>query len=177
MNVDKVAKRLAEKYPDVEMFVDNVDGFCEFLAEIEPTKDHEDHSVAVAIAGKSRAHYHNKTTEVYEVMTGNLTVFIDGEKYELTERESVTINPGSIHWVHSDEAWFMVTSTPGWTMDDHIIIGANNTTESVITDAMIASAVRYLEVHNPKNANDEYAMDMLKKMRKAAKEIASLSEK
>jgi len=122
MDADKIAAQLKSKYPEANLFIDNSDGFAEVLAEVEPAADHETHSVAIAVAGKSRPHYHNKLTETYEVIKGTLVVFVDGAKHVLTESESITIAPGSQHWVDCDEAWFRVSSSPGWTIEDHKII-------------------------------------------------------
>jgi mannose-6-phosphate isomerase-like protein (cupin superfamily) len=94
----------------------------EIICEIEPTSDHLDYSIAISVVGRSAAHYHLFSTEIYEVLIGTLTVFIDGEAHILEKGDKITIEPGAIHYVTGEEAWFRVQSRPGWTEDDHFLV-------------------------------------------------------
>ena len=94
----------------------------EIICEIEPSSDHPEYSTAIAVADKSAAHYHLLSTEIYEVLIGTLTVFIDGEPHILEKGEKITIEPGVIHYVIGEEVWFRVHSRPGWSEDDHFLV-------------------------------------------------------
>lgn len=94
----------------------------EIICEIEPTSFHRDYSIAIAVVGKSAAHFHLLSTEIYEVLIGTLTVFINGEAHILEKGDTITIEPGAIHYVSGEEAWFRVHSRPGWNEDDHFLV-------------------------------------------------------
>ncbi len=120
MNIDDTIKQLKKKYPGKAVFADTECGAAEVIAEIEPTTDHPEYSHAVAVAGTSRAHYHTELVETYTPITGDLTVYVDNEKHIVRQGDSITINPGQVHWAEGDAVWFDVLSKPGWTPDDHI---------------------------------------------------------
>ncbi|AKM79766.1 MAG: Cupin 2 conserved barrel domain protein [Candidatus Beckwithbacteria bacterium GW2011_GWB1_47_15] len=121
MNTEKIIGELKAKYPGKAIILNPEDSPTEIIVEIEPTKDHLERSLALAVVGKSKPHYHKTTTEVYEVVKGELTLFIDGKKHVLKQGEKMTIKPGSVHSAEGDEAWFYTYSTPGWTFADHIL--------------------------------------------------------
>lgn len=98
------------------------DNPTEILCEINPSTDHADYSVAVAAIKSSAPHYHNKSVETYEVIKGDLELNIDGETHKLSESESYTIQPGQVHYAKGDFALVKVTSHPGWTFEDHILV-------------------------------------------------------
>ena len=85
-----------------------------------PTSKHPEKSVALAIVGRSKPHFHKKSTEIYEVVKGVLVVYKNGKKYTLKEKEKITIEPNIVHYVEATEAWFLTYSNPGWTFEDHI---------------------------------------------------------
>ena len=78
--------------------------------------------MALAVVGKSKPHYHKITTEIYEVIKGELILTIDGEKHILKPGEKMTIKPNSIHSAEGEETWFLTHSTPGWKVKDHILL-------------------------------------------------------
>lgn len=121
MDAKKVVKELKVKYPDKKIVCDPEDYPTEIIVEIEPTSDHPKRSLALAVVGKSKPHYHKKSTEIYEAVFGKLTVYVEGKKYELKKGEKVKIKPGKVHCVVGEEAWFLTHSKPGWTLKDHIL--------------------------------------------------------
>src|SRR5688572_852642 len=113
MNSQKIVSELQEKYPGKEIILDPTDNPTEIICELEPTTNHPEKSIAFAIVGKSKPHYHKKSTEIYEAVKGILTVYKNREKYVLHEGEKLTIEPGVVHYVEGDEAWFLTYSEPG----------------------------------------------------------------
>lgn len=49
------------------------------------------------ISADSRAHYHNRTTEIYLVLEGEGYLEADGERIPLKPMTSVMIRPGCVH--------------------------------------------------------------------------------
>ena len=113
MDTGKVIKELSKKYPGKKIIKLPEDNPTEIICEIEP-------GFAVAVIDKSEPHFHKKTTEIYEIMEGNLTVYIDNKEYELKEGGRLTIEPGKIHYAEGYETWVKVYSEPPWTTEDHI---------------------------------------------------------
>jgi mannose-6-phosphate isomerase-like protein (cupin superfamily) len=62
------------------------------------------------------------TTETYEIIDGQLDLYIDGEKVTLGPEDVCTVVPGENHYAVGDFALAKVTSHPGWTPKDHILI-------------------------------------------------------
>lgn len=122
MNTKKLVTKLTLKYPGKKIIVGNDNEFAEIIVEIEPTKDHPEKSLALAIVGRSKPHYHKISTEIYEVLKGELTLHVDGKEYVLKPGEKMTILPAQVHSAEGEEAWFLTHSTPGWTIEDHIRI-------------------------------------------------------
>lgn len=122
MDAKKVIKQLKVKYPGKKIIANPEDNPTEIIVEIKPTKDHPEKSLALAVVGKSKLHYHKKSTEVYETVKGRLKLYIDGKKYVLEKGEKMTIKPGQIHYAEGDEVWFLTHSKPGWTFEDHVLV-------------------------------------------------------
>ena len=122
MNTQKIIKELHAQYPGKQVILDPTDNPTEIICEIKPSSDHPEKSVALAIVGKSKPHYHKKTTEIYEAQKGILTVYVNGKRHVLNEGEKITIEKNTIHYVEGDEAWFLTYSEPGWTFEDHIVV-------------------------------------------------------
>ena len=122
MNTKRVIKQLKKKYPGKKIIVNTPDDPTEIICEIEATQDHPDYSLAIAVIGRIRPHYHKKLTETYKVMKGDLKHYMDGKLTLVKEGEIVKISPGVIHWAEGVEVWFEVFSKPGWTPEDHILV-------------------------------------------------------
>ncbi|MCL5676156.1 MAG: cupin domain-containing protein [Patescibacteria group bacterium] len=121
MNINKIIDELKTKYPNKNI-LQNGSPVTEIVCEIDPASQHSDYSVAIAVAGKSAAHYHKKTTEIYEVIKGILNVYKNNQKIIVKKGQKITIEPGVVHWVEGKETWFRTTSSPGWIVEDHIMI-------------------------------------------------------
>jgi mannose-6-phosphate isomerase-like protein (cupin superfamily) len=120
MNSKNVIEELQKLYPQKIIFCMPEQNPTEIVCEIEPASDHPEYSVAVAVIDGSKPHFHAKTKEAYEVLKGILELNIEGKKLILKEGESKTIEPGNSHYAKGNETWVQVTSTPGWTIEDHI---------------------------------------------------------
>lgn len=116
-----VIAELEKQYPNCRIIKIPESNPNEVLCEIDPTENHPDYSIAISIIDQSVPHYHNQMTEIYEVITGNLSVFIDGIEHKLSEGDKLTIPPNSTHYAIGNETWIRCTAKPGWTVGDHIM--------------------------------------------------------
>lgn len=121
MNVGKVVEKLQEKYPGKKIIKNDEDNTTEILCEVDPSSDHHQYSLAIAVIDKSAPHTHKKSKETYKVTKGKLALYINGKKHELSEGEKLVIKPGQTHWAEGDETWIECYSEPGWTFEDHIL--------------------------------------------------------
>lgn len=122
MNKQKVIDQLRQKYPGKNIIALPDNEPTEILCEIEPTSEHPEYSVAIAVINRSVPHVHNKTTETYKVIKGEAKLVVDDIEHELKKGDEFVIKPGSIHSAFGDEAWIECKSEPGWTPEDHILI-------------------------------------------------------
>lgn len=125
MNTKQVLEQLNEKYPGKQIIQkhDTEGEVRELLCEVDPSSEHPAYSLAVAIIDRSTPHKHLFTTEVYKILKGKLTLFLDGEQILLGQGDEFTIKPGVVHFAVGDETWVEVRSNPGWNPDDHIAVG------------------------------------------------------
>lgn len=97
----------------------------EIICEIEPSAEHEEYSVAVAVIESSKPHHHERSTETYRVLGGSMILFINDQEIALTRGEKYVVKPGNVHSVLSEPldkpVWVEVTSEPGWHPEDHIL--------------------------------------------------------
>ena len=126
MDLEKVQKELKEKYPGNNIVVIEEGDYQEIICEIESSIDHPERSLAMAVVGRSQPHYHKVSTEVYEVVKGELIISIDGETQILNEGESLEIKPGIVHSAQGNECWFLTHSRPGWQLEDHILVAEDD---------------------------------------------------
>lgn len=122
MNTKRIVKEIKRKYPGKTIILDPQDNPTEIICEIDPTSEHPERSVALAVVSRSKPHYHKKSREIYEAIKGLLTVYKNGQEFVLKEGEKITITPNEVHYVEGDESWFMTYSEPGWSLEDHIVI-------------------------------------------------------
>jgi mannose-6-phosphate isomerase-like protein (cupin superfamily) len=64
---------------------------------------------------KEVRHYHERSLQLFVVMSGRLTIEIGTTRLVLHKAEAVEIRPGTVHQVRNDSdqvAWFIVTSQP-----------------------------------------------------------------
>lgn len=121
MQADIVIKKLQELYPGKSIVKNNDLHPTEIICEIEPASAHPDYSIAIVVLDKSIPHVHQVTTELYEVLKGELTVTVNNRDHVLQEGDKLTILPGEFHFARGNETWFKTTSSPAWTLGDHII--------------------------------------------------------
>jgi quercetin dioxygenase-like cupin family protein len=114
MDVQKVIKELEEKYPGKRI----LDNLGEIVCETEPAAGPGARGVAIAVVDRSSPHFHKKTVETYKAMKGVLTVFKNGNPYEMREGDVLEIIPGEIHYATGNETWVEAASVPGWSSDD-----------------------------------------------------------
>lgn len=122
MDLKNVLQSLSQQYPKKKIILNSKNNPTEILCEIEPTADHPNYSVAIAVIDKTHPHKHMKTTETYEVIKGQLTLKVDGKIIILNSGEKITINPNQSHQAQGEETWVRVTSKPGWTKSDHLFM-------------------------------------------------------
>ena len=99
MNIQNIIKELKQKYPGKKIILNPQDNSTEIICELSPSSDHPEKSIALAIVGSSKPHYHKYTTEIYEARKGILTVYVNGKKHVLNEGEKITIEKDTIHYV------------------------------------------------------------------------------
>jgi quercetin dioxygenase-like cupin family protein len=120
MRARQVIEELRQKYPGKKI-IKHKKNPTEILCEVDPSVNHPEYSLAVAVIDKSISHIHRKSKETYKVVKGKLSLFVDGKKHELKEGDEFEVNPGQTHWAEGNETWIMCYSEPGWTFKDHIL--------------------------------------------------------
>ena len=121
MNVRQVIADLQQKYPGKKIICLSEDNPKEIICEIDPPLDHPEYSVAISVIDQTSAHYHQRTTEIYEIISGSLTLIVDNQKHEMKAGDTLTINSGQIHSAVGKQTWIKCTARPAWTPEDHII--------------------------------------------------------
>lgn len=119
MDVQRIKADLEQKYPGKTIVVNDEVNPTEILCEIEPASDHPDYSVAISVIDETVEHFHRETTEIYEVLSGELKITKEGKEYTMKPGESFVIHPGEKHMASGHETWIKVTSEPGWKPEDH----------------------------------------------------------
>lgn len=122
MNINKVISQLKRKYPGKKIIITDRTNPGEIICETEPTEAHSDWSEAIAVIDFTRLHYHQRLTETYEVLRGKLDITVNGKLQHLRTGEKITIPPLTKHHAEGHNTWIRVSSKPGWTPEDHILI-------------------------------------------------------
>ena len=122
MNVQIIIHQLKKRYPSKNIIVTDPSNPGEIICETEPTESHPDWSEAIAVIDFTRLHYHRKLTETYDVLSGQLEIVVQKKTSHLNSGDSITIPPNTRHKAFGRETWIRVTSTPGWTPEDHILV-------------------------------------------------------
>lgn len=122
MDAHKVIEELKKQYPGKNIIVNTPDNPTEIICEIEPSSWDPGKSVAIAVMDENMKHYHRVAKEVYEVLRGTLELTKGGKTYVLTEGQSLEIEPEEYHIAKGKETWVKITSEPGWTPEDHVMI-------------------------------------------------------
>jgi mannose-6-phosphate isomerase-like protein (cupin superfamily) len=124
MNIATLIHDLNVRYPGKNIITLPVgsDTVGEIIIETDPAINHPEHSTAIAIIDKSQAHVHRNATEEYQVMRGELTVYLNNVAHNLQTGDTITIPPGVTHYAEGSETWLITRSWPGWTADDHFLV-------------------------------------------------------
>lgn len=124
MTLQEVTAYFDKNYPNARIIEIPEGNPLEIICEIDPSEQHPNYSVALAAISASKRHKHATATEAYEVISGTLLMEVDGSFNTLYEREKITVRPGQVHAATStvDYALVKVTSQPGWTEADHILV-------------------------------------------------------
>lgn len=107
--------------------------FKEVIYEVVTGDDNAGFGFAVADIDHSQMHIHNKTTEVYILVSGDVYIQLGkiGEAgsnlvHLLRPGDTVTIPPNTHHYAISarkESARVAVLTIPAWSPDDHILTG------------------------------------------------------
>lgn len=122
MTAQEAINYFKRTYPGKNIVCLPEDDPSEIICEIEPSSEHPDYNVAVAAIKQSVPHYHHKATEEYEVLEGELELVVDGESIKLKQGDTYVIKPPAVHSAKGDFTLVRVSSKPGWTPDDHILV-------------------------------------------------------
>ena len=122
MNVKRIIEKLQKEYPSKKIIKNDEKNPTEIVCEIDPTENHSECSTAIAIIDQLIAHYHKRTTEIYEVLEGELTLTINGKEILLKKGDKTTIKPNTVHSARGSETWIKAYSKPGWIFEDHILV-------------------------------------------------------
>ena len=119
----RILNLLKLKYPNKKCY--DLDGrSLHFLSEIEPVEQHPEFDRAIEVIIVSKPHKHLKMTQYYTIIKGALEFHIGNKTIILKKGDKYTIAPNNIHWAKSDdECWVEILSKPGWTKEDHIVVG------------------------------------------------------
>jgi quercetin dioxygenase-like cupin family protein len=98
------------------------DNPTEVICEIEPASRHPEYSLAIAAIKQSVPHYHKLATEEYSAIEGELELKVDEKTIKLDEGDVYSIKPPQIHSAMGNFTLVKITSKPGWTPEDHILI-------------------------------------------------------
>lgn len=129
MNTERIVWTLQEQYPGRKIITLPDDNPTEIICESEPPEEHPDYSVAISVLRESVPHKHNKATETYRILKGELVLHLGEQAITMHEGDTQVIEPGIVHWATSEEAWIHVEARPGWTPEDHIIVDIPQGTE------------------------------------------------
>ncbi|MBU1322603.1 cupin domain-containing protein [Patescibacteria group bacterium] len=122
MNVKRGIAELQQKYPGKKIICLPEDSPSEIICEIDPPLDHPEYSVAISVIDETAPHYHQKTTENYEIISGALTLVVDKQKYKMKAGDALTIKPNQIHSAVGNQTWIKCTARPAWTPQDHLLV-------------------------------------------------------
>lgn len=116
-------RELEQMYPGKTVLKLPLINPTEVICEVEPSTDHPDRSLAVALIEKSQPHFHAKSTETYVLKQGSLRLYVEGEKKprELIIGQPSIVLPWQVHYAEGEGALVEVGSKPGWTQADHFI--------------------------------------------------------
>lgn len=122
MNINEIISQMKREYPGKKIIITDPANPGEIICETEPTEEHPSWSEIVAVIDFTRLHYHKKLTEIYEVLKGELDITFNDKIHHLQTGEKIKIPPLTRHHAVGHETWIRVSSKPGWTPEDHILV-------------------------------------------------------
>jgi quercetin dioxygenase-like cupin family protein len=123
MTATEAIEHFEKAYPGKDIIAMPQANPTEIICEIDPTSEHPEVNIAMAAITESKPHYHNKATETYEVVKGDLELFVDGVRMLLQQGSVHIVAPKQVHYAKGNFTIVKVTSRPGWTPEDHILAG------------------------------------------------------
>lgn len=127
---EEMIERIARDYPSARIVRIPEQDPTEVVFEIS-RKINGTESIALVLMGESKPHFHEQTWETYEVLIGELKLFVTPGYLPpppniLTVGRTATIEPKMDHWaqcVGGIPALIKVTSKPAWNVKDHHLAG------------------------------------------------------
>ena len=84
-------------------------------------KSHSLASVTIPPGNSSVCHYHKKSEESYYILSGNASLEINGNSFQLQAGEAVLIEPDDLHQITNhgyENLVFLAICVPAWHPDD-----------------------------------------------------------
>jgi mannose-6-phosphate isomerase-like protein (cupin superfamily) len=131
MNIVKIERAFKFKHPGRDIIMIPPENPTEIICEVEPTSEHPEYSVALVAIDSSEPHYHKLSTETYTVLKGALALKLSRKEVLLYPGISYVVPPNTVHSAEGDRTIgditiVEVTSRPGWTPEDHILVEQAN---------------------------------------------------
>jgi len=116
MDIKKITLQLKEAYSTAEIVLEPHEN-PKAVHAVTKAQDGSS-SVTVSVVDEIPAHHHKRTAEIYFVMKGSLTLFVNGETFILKEGDYHIVPPGETHWAQGNETWLEVYAEPGLVIED-----------------------------------------------------------
>src|SRR3989344_7639226 len=114
MQAESVVEEFKQRFPGRNIVMLPAENPTEIICEIEPTEEHPDYSIALAVVDRSEPHHHEKSVETYLIEEGTLILHVEDEQIILKEGDTYVVNPTSVHWAEGNATHVRVESRPGW---------------------------------------------------------------
>lgn len=122
MTAREVLDHFKRTYPGKNIVCLPEDNPTEIICEVDPSSEHPEYNVAIAAIKQSAPHHHLEATETYKVLDGDLELIVDGESIKLSKGDTHDIKPPQVHSARGNFTIVEVSSMPGWTAEDHILV-------------------------------------------------------
>ncbi len=118
MDTDKIIAQLAREYPHAPTYVNDIKNPTEVICEVEPVQRHSGYNASVCVVNRTSPHYHKQANQIYYVLKGTLTLYINDQKKVLQEDEVAVVQAGEVHWATGKETWIELYSEPAVSEED-----------------------------------------------------------
>ena len=122
MKANEIIEYFKEQYPGKNIVSIPEDAPTEIICEVDPSSLHPEFNRAMIAIKKAQPHYHKEAVETYKVLSGELQLTVGDKVVALKKGDEYIIQPNIIHHAEGDFTLVQVDSTPGWTIDDHILV-------------------------------------------------------